>query len=160
MTQKIFVPDSNIITLICPDCNASKNADVSKYKKLEKSVKLKIKCNCGSSYSVVLERRRHYRKDVNFAGEFVLRFSGGQHQKGTMTVVDISRGGIKMKFMALPRVKIGSKFNVAFHLDDKQQTLIRKEVVVRNIIEHCISAEFSTIDSSNPGDKALGFYFL
>ena len=160
MTQTVFVADNNIATLVCPECNASKNTDVTKYKDLEKLVRLKIKCTCGSSYSVMLERRRHYRKKTNLPGTYVYSSAGGQQQKGPMTVTEISRGGVRLKVMVLPKFEIGATFYVEFHLDDKQQTLIKKKVTARMLAERFIGAEFCSIDSSDPSDKALGFYLF
>jgi hypothetical protein len=160
MTQTVFVPDNNIATFVCPECNASKNTDVTKYKELEKLVRLKIKCTCGSSYSVTLERRRYYRRKTDLPGNYVYRSSGGQEQKGPVSVTEISRGGLRLKFMVLPKFETGARFYVEFHLDDKQQTLIRKEVAARMITDRFIGAEFCSIDASDPSDKALGFYLL
>ncbi len=160
MTQKIFVADSNVATFVCPECNASKTTDVTKFKSLPKAVRLKIKCTCGNSYSVILERRKYYRKETGFPGIYVYRPAGGQPLKGNMTVVDISRGGLKMKLPTQPKIKVGSVFEVEFHLDDKQRSLIRKELIVRNVVDQFICAEFSSIDPSDPSDKALGFYLF
>ncbi len=160
LTQKIFISDNNTATLVCPECNASKDTDVTKYKKLERAVRLKIKCTCGNSYSVMLERRRYYRKATQLQGNYVYSLSSGQQQKGSMTVMDISRGGVKLKFAVLPKIKVGDTFNVEFRLDDKQQSLIRKQVIARNIIDPFIGVEFSSADSSDPSDKALGFYLF
>lgn len=160
MTQKILVSDNNMATFVCPECNASKNADISRYKKLENSVRLKIKCVCGNSYPVVLERRSSYRKETSLPGKYIFRPSGGPPQKGAMTVLDISRGGLKFKATVVPKLKPGDTFGVEFNLDDKQQTLIRKKVVARNVTGRSISVAFCSFDTSDPGDKALGFYLF
>jgi len=160
MTQTVFVADNNIATLVCPECNASKNTDVTKYKDLEKLVRLKIKCTCGSSYSVMLERRRYYRKETNLPGTYVYSSAGGQQQKGPMTVTEISRGGVRLKVMVLPKFEVGATFYVEFHLDDKQQSLIKKEVTARMLADRFVGAEFCSIDPSDPSDKALGFYLF
>lgn len=160
MTQTVFVADNNIATLVCPECNTSKNADVTKYKNLEKLVRLKIKCTCGSSYSVMLERRRHYRKKTDLPGTYVYTTAVGQQQKGPMTVTEISRGGLRLKVMVLPKFKVGATFHVEFHLDDKHQTLIKKKVTAKMLTDHFIGAEFCSIDSSDSSDKALGFYLF
>jgi len=160
MTQKVLITEKNAAIFICPECGRSKNADVSKYKKIEKLVRLKIKCACGSSFSVVLERRKCVRKQTNLPGKFVWTTPGGQQEKGPMTVVDISREGLKLKVTIMPKLEIGATINVEFQLDDKQKNLIKKDAIVKNMNDKFISAEFSSSCSSDLGDKALRFYLF
>lgn len=160
MTLKVFVTPSNTAVFECPQCKKSRNVDVSKYKQIDKEVKIKVNCSCGHSYPVVLERRRHYRKTVNLAGTYVIAVSGGPIKKGMMAVKDLSRSGLRIKIAAQPNFDIGDKLLVEFHLDDNKRSLIKKEAIVRKISELNIGLEFSSMDSSDPGDKALGFYLF
>jgi hypothetical protein len=160
MTLKVFVSAGHTAVFECPQCKKSRNVDVSKYKQIDKEVKIKVNCSCGHSYPVVLERRRHYRKTVNLAGTYGLSVSGGPIKKGMMTVKDLSRSGLRIKIAAQPNFDIGDKLMVEFHLDDNIRSLIRKEAIVRKISELNIGLEFSSMDSSDPGDKALGFYLF
>lgn len=160
MALKIFVSTSNTAVFECPQCKKSRNVDVSKYKQIDKEVKIKVNCSCGHSYPVILERRRHYRKRVNLAGTYGLPVTGGSAKKGVMTVKDLSRSGLRIKISGQPDFDIGDMLMVEFHLDDATRSLIRKEAIVRKISELNIGLEFSAMDSSDPGDKALGFYLF
>ncbi len=163
MTEKVFLADNNTATLVCPECGTSKTVDVSKYKPLDKAVRLKIKCSCGNTYSPTLERREHYRKETNFPGQYINTLPGGEQEKGTVTVTDISRTGLRIKFKVEPNFRVGTRFVVEFRLDDKERTLVRKEVIIRRISGLVISAEFcsvSSISSSDPNDRAIGFYLF
>jgi len=131
--QKIFLTDQDTATFQCPKCKTSKEANVSKYKNMSTSVTLKVKCACGTSYSVTLERRRHYRKVTKFSGKFTFTSLFGEDQKGTMTVLDISKGGVKFKMLSTPVFKKDDILEVEFNLDNKNRTLIKKQVYVRNI---------------------------
>lgn len=77
-----------------------------------------------------------------------------------MTVMDVSRAGLRIKVDVMPNFKIGTTFTVEFRLDDKSKTLIRKDVIVRNMSDYSICAEFCSIGLSDPYDKALGFYLF
>ncbi|MBN2419609.1 MAG: PilZ domain-containing protein [Deltaproteobacteria bacterium] len=156
--QKIYLSESNTATFECPKCHASKNADVSKYKKMASAVTLKVKCPCGNVYSVTLERRKYYRKETKFPGKFAFNSLFGEDQKGPMTVLDISKGGLKFKVLSTPVFKNGDIIEVEFNLDNKNRTLIRKQVFVRNIKDNFVNAEFCSFDANDSGDKALGFY--
>jgi hypothetical protein len=160
MTEKIFVGDNDIATIVCPNCNASKDEDVSKYKGLSKAVRLKVTCGCGTVYSVFLERRHAYRKTTELAGKYAYRPEGARAVAGVMIVMDISRGGVKLFLKTMPDIKVGDKLDVEFYLNDNQRTLIRKEVLVRGVKDALINAEFTSMDTSDPADKALGFYLF
>jgi hypothetical protein len=159
MTKKVFINEGNMATFVCPKCKALKSANVAKYKQLNSEVKLKIKCLCGNSYSATLERRIQYRKQTELPGEFIYSL-GGKVRKGTLTVKDISRDGLRVKVNIMPKFEVGTRFTVEFRLDDKRDTVISKDVVVKSISGHFIGAEFCSVDPCDPVDKAIGFYLL
>jgi hypothetical protein len=156
--QKIYLSDQDTAFFQCPKCHVSKEANVSKYKTMATSVTLKVKCPCGNSYSVTLERRKFYRKATRFPGKFIFAPLAGDDQKGAMTVLDISKGGLKFKVTATPVFQKGDIIEVEFNLDNKNRTLIRKQVYVINIKDNFVNAEFCVFDTTDSGDKALGFY--
>ena len=61
MTIKIFVTSNIIAIFPCSKCGKSYQKDVSKYIGHETQVKLKYKCKCQNSFSVLLERRTKNR---------------------------------------------------------------------------------------------------
>ena len=156
--QKIFLSDQDTASFICPKCHATKEANVSKYKKMATSVTLKVKCPCGNVYAVTLERRKHYRKETKFPGKFTFTPLAGNDQKGPMTVLDISKGGLKFKMLSTPIFQNGDIIEVEFNLDNKNKTHIKKQVYVRNIMDNFVNVQFCSFDANESGDKALGFY--
>ena len=160
MTQIIYIPDNHISVFKCPECGVSKNANVSKFVENKTSVKFNVKCSCGHSYPVIFEKRKYYRKETNFPGEFRYRPDRGPGQKGIMTVLNISRGGIKFKAAALPKFKKDEIVEVEFNLDNKNRSLIKKQVIAKNIKGYVVNAEFCSFSNQDPEDKAIGFYLL
>lgn len=159
MTEKIFISKNNTAKLICPKCEASKTENVSEYLKVHEAVQLIHKCRCGFSSTVLLERRERHRKAVNLSGEYDFALSTGQTNKGSITVKDISRAGLKFQVDEdeKPDFVVGSKLFLKFHLDDKQKTLLKKEVIVKNIRGSIIGVEFISVDLY---DRALGLYMF
>ena len=159
MAEKVFIAKDNTANLICPKCETTRTEDISEYLNAQKAVELKHQCQCGYLYTVLLERRERYRKTVNLSGEYAGALATGQTASGPMTVKDISRAGLS--FMVNEDEKthfvVGAKFLVKFNLDDKQKTLIRKEVIVRNIRGVNIGVAFSSVDLY---DRALGNYMF
>jgi hypothetical protein len=158
--QKIYVNDSEIVTFQCPVCKNTKEANISKYLKHKTSVTFKVKCSCGNSHPVILERRKFYRKNIKLYGKFIYRSNNGQLKKGSMTVLDISRGGIKIRALELSTVKEGDNIEVEFYLDNKKHTLIKKEVIVKKANGHIINTKFDSYDSNAYEDKEIGFYLF
>ena len=166
MLEKVFVNDNNIAVFICPECKKSRNVDVSKHKNLDKASKIKCSCPCGHSYNAILEKRKHYRKITDFPGIYVNIVSSigvdflEEVVRGTLRVTDISRTGLQLTLNIQQDFSVNDKILLEFRLDDKQKTSIKKEVVIKNINGLHVGAEFCTIESSNPSDKAIGFYLL
>ena len=115
MPEKVFITDNNNkATFICPNCNLSKTADVSTYKDINKEVRMNVKCKCGHSFSVTLERRASYRKDIESPGNYTYTSSEGKIEKGSLSVKDISRNGLKFKVKEDPKFSVGEKVYLEF----------------------------------------------
>jgi len=157
MTEKVYITRKQMATFICPQCQKSKTVDVSKYANLDKIVKVKVTCPCGYRYTSILEKRKKYRKETNLAGSFVHLVDGRQAGGGLMTVKDLSTSGLKIQVNTEHRCTVGDVVLVEFYLDDNHHTLIRKKVIVRNIVGSYIGTEFAPTEAI---DKALGFYLF
>ena len=159
MTIKVFIADDDTATLICPACGKTKTADVSKYIGRADSVKIKVRCACGHAFVVFLERRQQFRKATSLDGSYT--YSGphsaphASHFGGKMTVVDISRTGVRIKFATMPRFTVGDRIQIEFQLDDSHGSVIKREVVIRNMKGYFVGAEYTT---PLPFDNAIGFY--
>ena len=162
MTERIFLVDGRMATFTCPECKKTKTSDVSKYSKSNKDVKLKVNCSCGHSFPVLLERRSFYRKkSKDLPGTYNHINPEKQLKKGKIAVIDISRGGLRFKVNAPPSFSVGNKVSLEFRLDDKNNTNIKKDVIIKNISENnVVGSEFYSLDPSDPIDKILGFYLL
>ena len=72
MVTKVYISDTNTATIVCPQCDKNKTVDVSRYVALDQTVRVKSKCSCGHTWTSVLEKRRQYRKSVDFPGLYEL----------------------------------------------------------------------------------------
>jgi len=158
--QKAFVASNNKVTFSCPQCKKVRTVDITKYKSLEKAVKIKVHCPCGHSYPVMIERRRQFRKAVSLPGTFTRIYNHRQAGKGTMVVQDVSRNGLSIRVNDSAHMKIGDILDVVFTLDDTKRSRIEKEVVIRKIVGYDLGTEFTSIDAGNASDKAIGFYLM
>ncbi|NLA76199.1 MAG: PilZ domain-containing protein [Deltaproteobacteria bacterium] len=158
--QKIYLSDQNTALFECPKCHISKDSDVSKYKDLEISIKLKVKCRCGNVYEVILERRKQFRKETHLPGKFSYASLTGEEQNGIMTILDLSKGGLRFKMLSEPRFQKNEIIEVEFNLDNSSRTFIQKQVFVRNIKGVIVNVKFCSFDPNDSGDKAIAFYLF
>lgn len=159
MMKKIYVLSGNVATFLCPECGRSKNADVSDYMGMDKEVVAKYKCKCGHTESVLLERRKVYRKNVRLPGAYVHYISGKKTGKGLMHVTNISRNGLRIQINDISNHEfhVGDRLMLEFHLDDKTRTFLSLKVVIKTINKDSIGAELS---ADHQTDRILGFYLL
>ena len=157
MTEKVYVTSKQMATFICPVCQKSKTVNVSKYASLEKIVTVKVTCPCGYGYTSILEKRKKYRKATNLPGSFVHLVEGRPTRDGLMKVKNLSTSGLKIHVNTEHHCAVGDIIQVEFSLDDNHRTLIRKKVIVRNLVGQNIGTEFAPTE---PIDKALGFYLF
>ena len=157
MINTVYISPSNHATFTCPQCEATKTIDVSRYAKMEQTVKVKSKCACGHTWTCVLEKRKVYRKSVSISGTFTHIVDNNPVYKGTMVVTDISAGGLKIKLLEPLDLRVDHKLYVEFQLDDARNTQISKNVLVKNIDGIYIGVAYSRSESDDP---ALGFYLM
>lgn len=154
MTEKVFINNSGMATFVCPKCQKTKITNVARYQKTEKAVKVNCRCSCGHQYSVLLERRKFYRRTTDLPGSYLHKKTElpGTYKipwtedKGRMTVTDISRSGLKLKLNVERDFKPGDKLFVEFNLDNQDHSLIEKHVIVRNVRGCSVGVEFVTIE--------------
>ncbi len=157
MVEKVYITNANKATFICPQCKKTLTVDVSHYAKMEKSVKVKSKCSCGNTWISVLEKRKQYRKGANLKGIYKYIVDGKEIDRGKMTIIDISAGGVKLKLDVDRNLKPGHLLNLEFKLDDSKQTPMQKTVVIRNANSPYYGAAFRDADSYDP---VMGFYLM
>lgn len=155
MTVKVFIEQDNTVTLSCFQCKKTRTVDVSRFNNHRK---IKVKCNCGNVSKIELEKRSQFRKKTDLTGNYhIFETKDTPPDSGTMTVVDISRIGVRIKFNSFPVLHPGDIVNIKFNLDDKNQSLIDRDVVVQNVKEPYAGARFHR---ANDMDSVIGFYLF
>ena len=157
MAQKVYLTDSNQATFICPQCKKTKTVDLSRFAHATRAVKINSKCSCGHKWTSVLEKRKRYRKAVNFSGTYDYIKDEKVVDRGGMRILDLSIGGAKVKINGERNLQVGDRLNLEFHLDDDNATLIKKRVTIRTVNGSHIGTTFGSAD--NIGQE-LGFYLM
>lgn len=151
--HKIYVGQDGVAVIKCPKCEAGKTVKVDSFKG-PKHI-LKVKCRCQHLFQVNLEFRRLYRKMSSFLGKYTLLPE--KNYQRSMTVVNISKEGFGLRIAGEHRLKVGQQIQISFNLDDKQHSLIDRQVVVRLVKDNYAGCE---LIGNTSHDKALGFYMM
>lgn len=153
---KVFVQPDNTATVYCRWCNKTKEIDVSRFKG---HVNCKVKCSCGKISRVQLEFRSQFRKKTELRGSYrMIDKEGKPVDAGAMTVVELSRKGVRMEIRELPLdMAPGDLVNIRFNLDDNVQTRIDRNVIVKNIHPPYVGATFHRPTDT---DNRIGYYLI
>ena len=157
MVERVFITRQNTAKLECPKCQRAKIIDASKYSKMDRKIKIRVRCPCGNKFAVLLERRMQYRKETDISGSFIHYIDGKVSGRGLMTVCNLSFTGMKLRIDFEHQFSVGDLLEVRFLLDNPQRTLMHKKVIVKNIKMPYVGTEFHF---SEGDDKELGFYLL
>lgn len=153
---RVYMTAQNKAGFTCPKCNKVRVMDVSQFKDVNKPViKVKCKCTCGHKYSVLLERRREIRKEVNLTGRYET-LDRELTVKGTIIVKDLSRSGLRFQLKMPQEFKIGETLMLEFTLNDRDSSQIKRKVIVRSQFGVSVGTSF---ESKEHFDK-LGPYLL
>ena len=152
---KIFVTSELTATFVCEACGMSCSKDVSKFIGHKATVRLKYKCTCGHISSVILERRRGIRKEVQFKGVLI---QNRKHYPGVVT--DLSHNGVQFKTLEKAPIKEDNRAEVKFILDNPSRSEIHKRIWIRKIFsEYSFGCEFEDTEHFDDLGKYFLFYF-
>ncbi len=151
--NKSFVKEDEKATIVCPECNSAKTIGVSQFRNRQHS--LKVKCKCGNSFKVQLEFRRNFRKELELEGVYELEAPavGG----GRTKIVNLSLSGACFEIRGIHNLQVGHKGSLVFTLDNRKETVLLKQVVIKSIRKNKIGCEFI---EDKAFEKDLGFYLL
>lgn len=152
-TNKSFVKDDNQATIVCPECSSAKTISVEAFR--HKQHVLKIKCKCGHSFTLQLEFRQFFRKGTDLQGTYDVKppARGG----GMASIINLSLSGACFDVRGVHGLEVGHKGSLVFTLDNRKETVLYRQVVIRTVDGNRIGCEFV---EERAFDKELGFYLL
>lgn len=153
MTEvKVHVRENNSATLVCPSCRTVKHFDAGRYRH-QRHV-FSVRCRCNQVFSILLDFRRHYRKQTSLHGTYQILSEGGVGG-GIIHIHNLSRSGLGFTISGLHAIQQDQVVEIEFQLSDKNKTVLKKQAIVRSVRQNSIGCEFI---SSSDIDKALGFF--
>ena len=150
---KIYVNNANEGEIVCPKCEKTKTIHLSNDRIPQKPIR--VKCNCGYSFSIVLEYRKYYRKTVSIPGKLVHIQTGEDIAK--IVVTSLSVVGVGFEVKSTGSVTANGVYYIVFTLDDSLESAIREAIVVKRVSGSNIGAEFCDQEKYN---YELDFYIM
>jgi hypothetical protein len=149
---KAHVRENNTATLICPACGAIKHIAAEKFRFGRHTIN--VRCRCQQLFTVLLDFRRHYRKQTSLPGTYEIISEGGIGG-GIIHINNISRSGVGFTVSGLHRIEKDQELLVEFQLNDKRKTTLKKRVQVKSVQQNAIGCQFKHTAEM---ERALGFF--
>jgi hypothetical protein len=149
---KVYVNHNDEGTITCPHCEKSKQLNFAKQKTSHEP--LRVKCTCGNSFKIIVEIRTYYRKKTGLRGHYATPDS---NKSGSIIVEDLSLTGLGFRTRLPHSLQRGEVIALRFVLDNKVQSEVQKQAIVRRIQGCFIGAQFCDLQAF---DKELGYYLM
>ena len=150
---KVYIGNSNEGKITCPGCWENKTVTVPN--DLIRKRVLEITCRCGQSFSILLDYRRHSRKNVNIPGKIF--HLNSKQEINNVIITSLSVGGVGFKMQSSESINLDDVIEIEFTLDDEYNAAIREEVVIKWRNGNFVGTEFHDQDMYNCD---LDFYFI
>lgn len=158
--KAVFPGDDGKYLMTCPQCGFQDTVSARLFELMGSAVR--VQCPNNHRFRIIRELRTIYRKQVRLGGYFAQALQNGNKLTsgdvwGPMVVQNLSKAGLKFSCGNANQLRIGDRLQVRFNLDNANQTLIKKAVLVRSVHADTVGCQF---DGADKYDAALGFYFL
>ena len=158
--KAVFPGDDGKYLMTCPQCGFQDTVSGRLFELMGSAVR--VQCPNNHRFRIIRELRTSYRKQVRLEGYFAQALHNGNKLTsgdvwGPMVVQDLSKTGLKFTCGNANQLRTGDRLQVRFNLDNANQTLIKKAVLVKSVHADTVGCHF---DSADKFDAALGFYFL
>jgi len=154
MEHRVFMDSLDTARFACPECRREKIMQLSAYEIKKHATRVRLKCKCGHTHIITLEKMIEAPKSMQLLGTFIAK--GRDRFCGKMIIKKLNSKGIMLKTNIEQGILPGLRLSLEFVLDDGKQSLVRKEVVVKAKNGQYLTAEFT----SNVHDDNLGPYLF
>lgn len=138
--------------ITCRQCGVTRILDVSKHREIAEKPVI-AKCNCGSVYKIIFERKFHR---IRTSIPATLCHPKGQDLVDQVLITSLSVGDVGF-LSSKARIKVNQTYRLDFALDDQTREKFSKDVIIRRVSGNDIGAEFQDHETYN---HALDFYTM
>jgi hypothetical protein len=152
--RKIHCGEKLECAVTCHQCGKPNRIDTTTTKLKQP---IQIECQCGNCFSIQLEQREYYRKEVKLTGKYQ-RLLPENQEEGKLIIEDISYTGIGCRTVKKHNLKEEDVLQVEFTLDDVHNSQVAESGIVKDIRDRYLGIKFQ--DLTQHSRKAIGFYLL
>lgn len=138
--------------ITCRHCGMTRIIDMSNHSKIVEKPVI-AKCNCGTLYKIIFERKFHRIKTSIPA---TLNRSNAPDLVDHVLITSLSVGDVGF-LTSNPRIKVNQAYRLDFALDDHTRERFSKDIIIRRVNRYDIGAEFQDHETYN---HALDFYTM
>lgn len=137
--QVIVVCNKNMAVIVCPNCNTRKRISAIQFKDINHAIK--VKCPCGEQFEINFNFRLDDRKAAGLK-ETYRKISEHKAYEKKCQIVNLSPSGIAVKFFEAFDSLKHDELVVSFTLDDKEKTIVEREVRVCHVKGNLFDGQF------------------
>jgi hypothetical protein len=152
--RRVYLDKERKGCAVCEKCGRVQRIQVAE---TTREHTIKIKCECRHIFSVGIDQRRHYRKEVSLPGIFE-RVCPGNAENGRVIVQDISQNGVGFLIYTKRKVNVDDVLNLKFALDDPHSSRIDVRGTVKIVKDRYVGVELDRPNEHT--QKILGFYLM
>ena len=155
-TVRVDLKLLGLVKLSCPQCDKLSDFDPSRMQDRPRGQH--ITCDCGYTFSALIEGRGCTRRTVNLLGAYLLRDSFGQQESGPVIIEDLSYSGVLCRTIASHTLTPGDHVRVKIVLDDEAKTELIRSLEVTRVQDGLVAGKFIEIESAF--DTILADYLI
>ena len=144
------------IKLSCPQCGKLSEFDSSGIQ--DSAHGQHLICDCGYTFSAVIESRGCTRKTVNLFGAYLLTDSSGHQESGPVRIENLSYSGVLCRTVASHTLVPGDTVSVKIVLDDEARTELVCLLKVARVQGNLVAGKF--IEAEGAFDVILVDYLI
>jgi hypothetical protein len=149
---RVYASGNKTVVFLCPFCGTNREEAIEHYK--DQHDKITVPCSCGNIFTVQIEYRNFYRKKTYLQG--VYKKLAPPNPTGKLSITNLSMGGCRFDASMSHHLQPNDHIGISFSLNDAQETMIRKEAVIRQVDGRYVGCQFVTLPGAY--EPALGFY--
>jgi len=152
-TISVYLDHRQHGVLHCVFCGATQSITLTAPQAYPGGKSFHVRCGaCHHIFGVRIECRRHQRLQVALSGS--LYTPNVPKALDTITITSLSAGGIGFRTMQ-HRVALGTRYTVAFMLQDEDHSVIIEEIIIRRVEGTAVGAEFAALTTGHQPPTAL-----
>ena len=152
--DQIYVQQDGTIPTTCPACGIVRSIPSSQFN--HRGGPVQITCPCGTTFTILAEFRKAYRRAVNLRGTY--KKGAPSEEQGKIQIKNMSMTGVAFEAEEGHRLCVGDELILYIVMDNSSFEDIQATVEVIHISENLAGCRFKGLDTYQ--DDTLASYLM